>query len=208
MLKRTFISTSLTAALICAPMTGCESLPGNEKQQGTVLGGAAGAAAGAAIAKNNRLIGALIGGALGAGGGYLIGTRVDKTRDGSDREKNREEAIKAAQRAEKEPAQASDVDKSRTADLNSDGFVTLDEVVAMQKANLADDEMITRLESTDQIFELTDYQQDYLRTRGVSDTVIRQMLTMNQDFARTASDELPGEERQDTISRDKSDARF
>ena len=60
-------------------MTACKQLPGNEKTQGAVIGGAGGAAAGAIIAKNNRLLGALIGGALGAGGGYLIGAQVEKT---------------------------------------------------------------------------------------------------------------------------------
>ena len=186
MLKRTFVSTALIGALALGPVVGCESLPGNDEQQGAVIGGAGGALAGAAVSKDNRLLGALIGGALGAGGGYLIGANKDKI-TGKDKE-NREEAIKAAERAERNPAKADDVDKARTADLNADGFVTLDEVVAMRQANLSDSEMLDRLDRTDQVFELTDYQEGYLRDRGVSNDVIRQMRQMNQDYARTASD--------------------
>src|SRR5687768_473850 len=191
MMKKTPVSTALIGSLVLAPLTGCESLPGNDEQQGTAIGGLSGAAAGALIGgSDNRLIGTLIGGALGAGGGYLIGANKDKiTGKDKDSKEAKEEAIKASERAERNPAKAEDVDRAKTADLNDDGFVTLDEVVAMRQANLSDNEMVDRLERTDQVFELTDYQEDYLRTRGVSDTVIREMRNMNQDFARTASDE-------------------
>jgi hypothetical protein len=207
-MQKRFVSTALISALALSPLA-CENLPGGEKEQGAVIGGVSGAAAGALIGgDDNRLIGALIGGALGAGGGYLIGAQVEKTRDGDDRGKNRDEAIKASERAEKNPARAEDVDRARTADLNDDGFVTLDEVVAMEKANLSDRDMIDRLEDTGQIFELTDFQKDYLRTRGVSDDVIRAMGDMNQDFARSASDRdraLDRDDRHDTIGRDADD---
>ncbi|HWP39877.1 MAG TPA: hypothetical protein VNL70_03045, partial [Tepidisphaeraceae bacterium] len=64
-------ATFLCAAVAGAPlMVGCESLPGDEKTQGAVIGGLAGAGAGAVLAgEDNRLLGALIGGAAGAGGG-------------------------------------------------------------------------------------------------------------------------------------------
>src|SRR5438094_2783609 len=120
----------LTASMGLAPLAGCENLPGNKKEQGAVIGGVGGAVAGAAIAKNNRALGALIGGALGAGGGYLVGANLDK----KDKNKTREDGIKASQNAQKNPAKASDVKESSTADLNDDGFVTLDEVVAMKDA--------------------------------------------------------------------------
>jgi hypothetical protein len=186
MLKHNLISAALMSSLTLAPLVGCENLPGSDGQQGAVIGGVSGAAAGALIAKDNRALGALIGGALGAGGGYLIGANKDKI-TGKDKQKSKDEAIKASQRAERQPAKPEDVDKSRTADLNDDGFVTLDEVVAMRQANLSDREMLDRLQRTDQIFELTGYQEDYLRTRGISDEIIREMRTMNQDYARTAS---------------------
>ena len=208
MLKKTFVSTALIGSLVLAPLSGCESLPGNDESQGAVIGGVSGAAAGALIGgDDNRLLGALIGGALGAGGGYLIGANKDKI-TGKDSDKNKEEAIKASERAERNPARAEDVDRAKTADLNDDGFVTLDEVVAMRTANLSDREMVDRLERTDQVFELTDYQEDYLRTRGVSDTVIREMRNMNQDFARTASSDsrdrdTAGSDRDYDLDRDR-----
>ena len=67
------ICGALIGSLSLAPLTGCENLPGDEKTQGAVIGGAGGALAGAAIAKDNRLLGGLIGGALGAAGGYVVG---------------------------------------------------------------------------------------------------------------------------------------
>lgn len=182
MFKRALVSTALIGSLSLAPLTGCENLPGNSKQQGTVIGGAGGAAIGAAVAKNNRLLGALIGGALGAGGGYLIGANKDKI-TGHDKEKSRDEAIQASQRAEQNPARTEDVNNTRSADLNNDGFVTLDEVVALRNANLSDREILDRLERTNQVFELTPWQEDYLQQRGVSRSVIDQMRSLNRDTA-------------------------
>ena len=175
----------LTASIGLAPLAGCENLPGNKKEQGAVIGGVGGAVAGAAIGKNNRALGALIGGALGAGGGYLVGAKLDKDKD---KNKTKDEAIKASENAQKNPAKASDVKDSSTADLNDDGFVTLDEVVAMKDAGLSDKEMIKRLQRTQQYFELTDEQMKYLRDHSVDDTVIQAMRDMHPDEARTASD--------------------
>ena len=103
--------------------------------------------------------------------------------------KRREEAIAANRRAEQNPAKAEQVDKATTADLNDDGFVTLDEVVAMERANLSDREMVDRLQRTGQVFELTEQQEKYLEDRGVSRDVVVEMREMNQpaDYARTAS---------------------
>ena len=200
MLYRRLIGPALIGSFILAPVVGCESLPGDKKTQGAVIGGVGGAAAGALIAKNNRLIGGLIGGALGAGGGYLIGAQLEKTNP-----KNRDEAVKAARDAEAHPATATDVKNSDTADLNKDGFVTLDEVVAMKDAGLGDRDMIRRLEKTSQVFELTDTQKNYLRNHDLDEKVINAMLDMNRatsDIARTASnsDSDQGGER---ISRDR-----
>jgi len=174
-----------------APLTGCENLPGNPESQGAVIGGVSGAAAGAAIAKDNRLLGALIGGAVGAGGGYLIGANWDKITG-----HKKDEAQAAAKKAEANPAKPEDVKNSDTADLNHDGFVTLDEVVALEKAGLKDHDIIDRLERTQQYFELTPDQQKYLRDRGVSETVITAMEKMQpQDAARTASDKTAPDDR-------------
>src|SRR5256885_14218280 len=127
MLNQKSIIALLIASLVLWPLAGCDSLPGDKKTQGTVIGGVGGAVAGGALAKNNRLIGALIGGALGAGGGYLIGSQLDK----SDPKKNREEATRADKRARDKPATASDARNARTADINGDCYVNMDEMGAM-----------------------------------------------------------------------------
>lgn len=46
--------------------------------KGAVIGGVAGAAGGAIINKQNRVVGAVVGGVLGAAGGYGIGRTMDK----------------------------------------------------------------------------------------------------------------------------------
>jgi hypothetical protein len=186
MFNRKMMCGMLISSLAAAPLaalTGCENLPGNKPTQGAVIGGAGGALAGAAIGKHNRLVGGLIGGALGAGGGYLVGSAMHKNDD-----KHHDEAIKASDRDRDNPPTVSDVERARTADLNNDGYVTLNEVVAMQKAGLSRADMIRRLEDTGQVFQLSGEQESYLRDRGVDDDVIRAMRSMNQDRARTASD--------------------
>jgi hypothetical protein len=191
MKNRTLISSALIGSLALAPLaglSGCSSLPGKPKEQGAVIGGIGGALAGAAIGgkgKNKGAIGALVGAAVGAGGGYLIGAQKEKVD-----KKRQDEAVAAHERAQAHPAKAEDVEKARTADLNEDGFVTLDEVVAMKRANLSDREMVERLDRTGQVFELTEEQERYLEDRGVSHEVILEMRRMNPDgtgYARTAS---------------------
>ena len=186
-----FVKTTalvLSASIGIAPLAGCENLPGGEKEQGAVIGGAGGAAAGAALGgEDHRLGGAIIGGILGAGGGYLVGAKMED-KDKEDSAQKREQAEAAAQKAKADPATAEDVSGTNTADLNDDGFVTLDEVAAMEKAGLSDKEQIRRLERTQQYFELTSEQQDYLRQQGVSDEVIVAMRDMKPDEARLASD--------------------
>lgn len=198
MLNRKMMCGMLISSLSLAPLVGCENLPGNKQTQGAVIGGAGGALAGAAIGKHNRLVGGLIGGALGAGGGYLIGSAMNKNDS-----HHHDEAIKASDRDRDYPPTVSDVERSRTADLNGDGYVTLNEVVAMGKARLSDDEMIRRLEDTGQVFSLSSEQENYLRDRGVSDRVIRAMRDMNQGGSSRDSRDLgnsPASDRYDRPS--------
>ncbi len=83
-----------------------------------------------------------------------------------------------------------------TADLNDDGFVTMDEVIAMDQAGLSDREMLARLEATDQVFELTDTQEQYLINQGVSPYVVSEMQTLNFEQKQEALS------RQQAIGRD------
>src|SRR3954469_9927469 len=81
-------------------LLGCNNLPGNSQQQGAVIGGASGAAIGAAAAHNHAL-GAIIGGAVGAAGGYVVGANKDKIIG-----KDKSGADEAARKSQETPATA------------------------------------------------------------------------------------------------------
>jgi hypothetical protein len=171
------VASLLVGTMMIGALPACEDLPGTRKEQGAVIGGVTGAAAGAVVAgEGNRLLGALLGGALGAAGGYIIGAESQKVKD-----RDRDSALKSSQAAQQHPATAADVRSSSTADLNNDGFVTLDEVVAMKSANLSDNEIVDRLRATNQIFDLNADQERYLVDHGVSQNVIDQMRMINRD---------------------------
>ena len=69
---------------------GCETIEENPRTSGTLIGGAAGAGVGAAVAgDDDRAEGALIGGAVGAGAGWLAGDQADKHNDRDDRRRER-----------------------------------------------------------------------------------------------------------------------
>lgn len=167
----------LAIMLIAASMSlgSCDSLPGNKRTQGAVIGGAGGAAAGAILAgEDHRLLGAIIGTAIGAGGGYVVGNEISE----SDERKAKEAA---AANSKTSSFTVDDVRGSKTADLDADGNVTIAELVALQRASLSDDEIIRRLEATDAIFNLTDEQKGTLRESGVSAVVVGKLATVNRD---------------------------
>jgi hypothetical protein len=156
--------------------TGCESLPGTRGQEGAVVGAATGGAAGALLGEN-RLLGALVGGTLGAGAGYLIGAKADWLE--GDLEQGRHAAERSIVEARQHPASVADVQEAGTGDLNRDGFVTQDELVAMEKAGLSDAEILERLRDTGQIFELDPRQEEELIALGVSPRVVVGMRELN-----------------------------
>ncbi len=168
------------AGLACALVlgtVGCEHLPGTPGQQGAAIGGVGGAATGALVGgEHHRLLGALLGGAVGAGGGYLIGANKDRIM-GHDQGAAQE----AAQRAQAHPATPQEALNAPTADLNGDGFVTMDEVVAMRRAGLSDQQILDKMRASGQVFELTPDQQTYLRNNGVDQYVIDQIPEINRD---------------------------
>src|SRR2546423_11762296 len=156
-----------TALTVFTTMIGCQNLPGTSKQQGAAIGGVGGAIAGAAVGgEHHRLLGAILGGALGAGGGYVVGANSDRLT-----QRDTAGAQRAAQTAQTQPATPQQAMNAQSADLNGDGFVTLDEVTAMKQAGLSDQIMIDRLRATGQVFELTPAQQNQLRQAGVTDNV-------------------------------------
>jgi hypothetical protein len=160
--------------LSIAGLVGCSNLPGNSQQQGAVIGGASGAAIGAAAAHNHAL-GAIIGGAVGAAGGYVVGANKDKILG-----KDSQSASEAERNAQQTPATVEQARTAPTADINNDGYVTLDEVIAMRQAGLTDQQMVDKLRATRQVFQLTEDQRRYLLERGVSQYVVDQMASLNQ----------------------------
>ena len=179
MRMRMFYQSGATLCLVSGLVlttSGCKNLPGTPGEQGAGIGGVSGAAVGAAVGgEHHRLLGALVGGAVGAGGGYLIGANKDRI-TGHDTAAAQE----AVQRAQANPATPQQALSAPTADLNGDGFVTIDEVVAMKRAGLSDEQMLQRLQATGQVFELSPQQQEYLRSNGVDDYIIGQMPEINR----------------------------
>jgi hypothetical protein len=172
-------AVALTALLASGALAvGCEELPGTRQQQATVIGGVAGGLAGAALNNSNPLMGLLMGSAIGAGGGYLIGAKTDWFEDPDDAEDDARRSVQIAQERPATPAQAR---RAQTADINEDGFVTADELVAMEQAGMDEDEILERLRATNQVFDVSPEQARALRQAGVSDRVISQMPQINRE---------------------------
>ena len=102
------------------------------------------------------------------------------------------------------PQALSDVTHSDTADLNHDGYITLDEVIAIRDAGITDDALILRLKKANQVFELTAHQQNVLRDDAVSQRVIDAMLGMSTEVAGAAAADRHGSiiQRQNAIERE------
>jgi hypothetical protein len=165
------------AAFMLLGFGGCKQTPESRGGQGAVRGGVSGAAAGGATSgESYQLVSPLIGGALGAGADYIVGANSDRLL-----ERDYAAATQATQNAKDHPATAQAVRNSNTADLNHDGFVTMDEIVAMQQAGLKDQQMLQRLREGNQVFEVTSQQAQYLRDHGINQYVISQMERINSD---------------------------
>lgn len=105
--------------------------------------------------------------AVGPGGGWIIGARQELIQG------NRIDlATKANKSAEQRPATAADVSKSNSADLNNDGFVTLDEIMALKRAGLDSRQIMQRISRTQQQFSINARQQQYLLDRGIDQPLI------------------------------------
>lgn len=172
-----FLLLSGFSAVLFLITISCSQLPGSPGAQGAAIGGVGGAATGALVGgEHHRLLGALLGGAVGAGGGYLIGANKDRI-TGHDTVA----AETAARNAQERPATPQMALNAPTADLNGDGFVTMDEVVALRRAGLPDEKLLEKMRATGQVFELTPDQQKYLRSNGVDDYVINQIPDLNRN---------------------------
>lgn len=128
------------------------------------------------VAVENELLGRLVPGTVEAGGGYLVGAAPDRL-DGEDRD--RRFARRAVQRARENPATAEQARAAPAADLNQDGFITTDELIAQAQIGLTEEQLRRRLEATGYVFELSPNQQDYLLAHGVDRTTVARLPRLN-----------------------------
>ena len=120
-----------------------------------------------ATTKPQSLAAAFFDRAAGPTSGWLIGAREELIT-----QNQMDAAHRANDNAAQSPATVADAANSPDADLNHDGFVTLDEVLAMKRADLTDRQIIQRLQNTHQVFNLNARQQQYLLDRGIDRQVI------------------------------------
>lgn len=167
------IGCAVFAAVV---LVGCARLPYQRSTETSVAGAAAGAVAGAVLAgDDDQMLGALLGGALGAATGYVIGAETGWFGKG-----NEQAFDQAVISARNDPATVSDVYGSNDADLNNDGLVTQDELVALSRAGLSTDAIIERLEATNQVFHINAAQRQSLLDAGVDPQVVARLENINQ----------------------------
>jgi hypothetical protein len=173
------LSVTLSVAIAMSGVVGCQT----NRETGVAAGAGGGAAAGAAAGATAGAPFAGVGAVAGAAGGAIVGAIIGSSKDKKDADRQR--ALEAAQH---NPAMASAVIQGGTADLNDDGFVTIDEIVAMQKAGLGDDEILDRCRATQQIFQLNADQEKALLDAGVHQKVVTGLRGMNSGLT---SNEVP-----------------
>jgi hypothetical protein len=175
----------VSAVFLAGIGAGCQNYP--EVPAGDQMGMKASAtSAGATIPSDNGLLAGLVGGTEGKSGGYVVGADWSKIRQHAS-----PEALAAAKKAESNPASAAEVKQASTADINQDGFITLDEIVALQQAGLSDREIVDRMEQTRAYFEVTKDQEQYLRDHAVKPAVVKAMKSIDdQNEAQTAAAEI------------------
>ena len=111
----------------------------------------------------------------GPGGGWIIAAtpeHIGQHSIGSAQQANRQ--------AEQQPAGQADVERSDSCDLNGDGFVTMDEMLAIKPPAHHRAARWPRAPHAPDL-PLTDRQQQYLRDRGISQDVMKAMLAGRND---------------------------
>ncbi|HEX8524758.1 MAG TPA: hypothetical protein VF669_21075 [Tepidisphaeraceae bacterium] len=188
MVRFCLLSHAALVVVVLMVGAGCSNYPTVPVDNRVAVGH--GAIAASHLSPGSSILGSLVGGKHGTSGGYLIGADWSKLKLDAGRD-----AMAAVEKAEKQPATAADVAPSKTADLNEDGFITTDEVVAMQQAGLSQRQMVDRLEKSRQYLELTAEQQQYLKSHAVPDAVVGAMERIEiQADAQTASLQIGPEE--------------
>jgi len=129
-------------------LVGCESKAGT----GAISGGAGGAAIGGLVGGTQ---GALIGGAAGVITGGLLGTYLDN----NEQKKLKQESMQTYQRIE------------------SKEKLRVNDIIALSKAKISDDKIITLIKKTGSTYSLNQYKINKLHNAHVSEKVINHMLS-------------------------------
>lgn len=175
-------------------LAGCSNFPTVPTGSSGAIG--QGSMSAAHLSQDDSILASLVGGER-AGAKYLVGADWSMLKNGA-----RQQASAAVRKAEISPASAADVARSRTADLNNDGFITLDEVIAMRQAGLSEQQMVDRIDQSHQYFEVTAAQQKYLKEQAVPGAVVSAMDHMNLsnvNEARTAAATIGPDEQQPVV---------
>jgi uncharacterized protein YcfJ len=163
----------LSAAVV---LSGCETPDGTPDRTGTgaLAGGAIGIVSGALIGGRHAGEGALIGGAVGAVAGGLIGHSMDQ----EEQERLRAEAPETYTRVEQsQPLAVADVK-------------------AMSAAKVSDDIIISQIQSTHSVYQLSAADIIDLHNASVSEKVIQYMI----NSANTASASAPAPAPAETVT--------
>lgn len=177
------------SALLALTLAGCANLPYSPKTEAAVAGAAAGAAASALLTDDEGGMGTIVGALAGAGLGYVLASETDWFTNNQSQESHHHHSSSSHKRASflehlatarVQPATVASVYTDNDADLNGDGLVTMDEIVAMAHSDLSEDQVIARLKATEQVFFVSASQRQRLMSYGVSRDVVAQLEALDQ----------------------------
>jgi hypothetical protein len=157
-------------------LAGCVGPNGQPNYTGSsaLIGGASGAAIGAAADRRNPGAGALIGGAAGLIAGGLIGNSMDQQA--------------AAQRATQPPPTVVVAPQSQP--------MSIADIKAMAKSGISDDIIINQIMNTHSVYNLDANDIIDLKTAGVSDKVMTYMMNTSASVVATQAPPPPPTEVQ------------
>lgn len=121
-----------------------------------------------------RLSGKLVEAGQSPSLGTIVGALPEYVRN-----KDRAAARAASAEALMNPAMANQALIAPTADLNTNGFVTVDEVLAIKQSGATDDQLIDKLAATGQIFEVPPMLRNFLWGRGLEERTVATISQLN-----------------------------
>ena len=108
--------------------------------------------------------------------GYLIGATPERLQA---TQADRAAAETAVRLAREQAADTQGALRAPSADLNGDGLMTTDELIALSKVHTDDNALLRELAATGCVFELNPSQQDYLLAHDVPRSVVGRLPQLN-----------------------------